>query len=775
MIIRSAPCTLILPVLSWVCGLVAGQFFDLSAALLIAVISINIIALILSKYNNILLLILIFWLAFFRMELAEFKPAHHLDNILKPSQKVETRLTGTIKREIRKDEYSGNYLIKILSLDEQIVMGDIYLKADNSFYAGDKIQGSVILEKPEGARNPGQPDKRLYYKMKGISGFAETKTIMTRNTDHQPGIFYRLAQFIENRLNNRLGNAAPFALAVTLGKTSATNWDFYENIRRAGLSHLFAVSGLHVGIIAMIIYSILISLFPYKAARISMIIMLLIYGFLCHWTPSVSRAIIMLGLYTLCQLLERPVNLNQILLLSLLLITLIAPYHLFSPGLQLSFAATLVIINLAPLIGQQLLYRRLAMRNIIAGRILQTILLTIAVILFISPISLANFGVFSANGIICIIPASILFSLLLPLAFTLIILPWAWQPFAYSFKFLLYLFYKWLNLSAELPFYLQNFKIEFWQAGLIYFMLYIAVVSYKNRAKIKALILILLIPCLLVIPHINFENRGEFIITCIDCGQGDLSFIELPSGEKLLIDTGPPLHHNGHAKFSFLPWLSKRGISSLDYLIVTHAHDDHYGGLMAVFDALSVKSVITGVQFWQDLNDIELQNALYKEKSQLITLSDSTSIRFGNTRLQFLLPDSSFIANNQNNKSLVIKLSHGDFSALFTGDIEEEAEHWLLEHYPSLLESDFMKAPHHGSISSNTVDFIQAVSPKICFIPAGKNNRFRFPHQTVVQRYDFLADHLIIAAYDGALVLHISDTKTLCQIMLRDTTFTIAN
>ena len=410
-----------------------------------------------------------------------------------------------------------------------------------------------------------------------------------------------------------------------------------------------------------------------------------------------------------------------------------------------------------------------------AGRILQTILLTTAIILFISPISLANFGEFSANGIICIIPASILFSLLLPLAFTLIILPWGWQPFAHSFKFLLFLFYKWLGISANLPFYIQNFKIAFWLAGLIYLMAFMAAVSYKNRTKIKALIFLLLIPCIILIPYINFGNKDEFKITCIDCGQGDLSFVELPSGEKLLIDTGPPEHQRGNAGTSLLPWLSKRGISELNYVIVTHAHDDHYGGLMAIFKTFKVNSVITGEDFWQDLNDIELETAFAREKSQLITISDTTSIWLGNTRLQFLLPDSSFTANNQNNKSLVIKLSHGDFSALFTGDIEEEAENWLLENYHELLDSDFLKAPHHGSISSNTVDFIQAVSPKVCFIPAGKNNRFRFPHQTVVQRYDFLDDHLVIAACDGALVLHISDTQTLCQIILRDTTFTIDN
>jgi len=181
---------------------------------------------------------------------------------------------------------------------------------------------------------------------------------------------------------------------------------------------------------------------------------------------------------------------------------------------------------------------------------------------------------------------------------------------------------------------MQNFKIEFWQTGLIYLMLLMTAVCYKNRSKIKALIFLLLIPCILLIPYIHYDNRDEFKITCIDCGQGDLSFVELPSGEKLLIDTGPNDHQRGTASTSLLPWLSQRGISELNYVIVTHAHDDHYGGLVAIFETLRVNAVVTSDQFWQDLNDIELKTAFAREKSELITISDTTSLWLGNLSLQ---------------------------------------------------------------------------------------------------------------------------------------------
>jgi competence protein ComEC len=657
-----------------------------------------------------------------------------------------------------------------MKLDNAAVQGNIYLRTDAKFHPGDHIEGFVSIEKLEGPRNPGMPDRRHYYQIRNISGIGQSKGQMQQLPDRRPTIFFALANAIEKRLYNRLGKAADYALAITLGKKAETSWEFRASVRRAGLSHLFAVSGLHVGLAALLFYIILAIIFPRRPARIILLLLLIVYGFLCQWTPSVSRAILMLSLYTFCQLLERPVNLNQILLFSLLLITLIEPYQIFSAGLQLSFAATLVLINLSPLLEQKLFRSSQTNLTRLFRRLCQALLLSTAVILFIAPLSLANFAEFSGNGIITILPASLIFSLLLPLAFTLIILPWGWQPFAHCFKFFLFLFDKWLSLTANLPLYLQDFKLKFWQVFLIYLLLLLALISLKHRSKVKTALCLLLIPVIFFFPTIQTAETDILKISCFDCGQGDLCLLELPDGKNLLIDTGPSGRQSAGAAGSLLPWLAEQGISELDQIIITHAHDDHFGGLLPIFRALDVKSVVTGKDFWHDLDDIEISQALEKEKSQLITISDTISYYLGETRFQFLHPDSLYLPNNQNNKSLVLKITYQEFSALFTGDIESEAENWLLSHYPQYLDCDFLKAPHHGSISSSTEEFIQAVSPTLCFIPAGKNNRFQFPHQKVVSRYQFLNDKLIIAAYDGAMLLQTDGSQITCQIMLRDST-----
>ncbi len=771
MIIREAPCSLVLPVLFWISGLVAGIYFQIPVVLLFVIILFNLAILIITKYDLKLLLVFIFFLAILRINLADYKPANHLQKILSRHTQVKAELEGIVERVVTIGYKSNLYQVKATKLAGEPVKGRIYLRADSGLSAGTGIKGAVILEKPEGVRNPGHKDRRFLNKVRGINGIGKTSSELEINNDVKPGLTNRILNWIEKRLTKRLGKAGEFALAITTGKTSGIDWEFREKIRGAGLSHLFAVSGLHVGIIAFMIYSLLMVIFPSRATRLLLLLLLVIYGFLCHWSASVSRAVLMLGVYSFCHLLERPVNLNQILLFSLLVITMLAPYQAFSAGLQLSFAATLVIINLAPLLEWKL-FRRRSGKLVSAGkRMIQTVMLTLAVVIFIIPLSLANFGEFSANGMISIIPASLLFGLLLPLALTIIILPWGWEPFAASFRFLLHLFQEWTGITAGLPLYFRNIKFYFWQAVIIYILFLGARFCIRRRLKITAIILIIMIPVIFLIPQIRLEKRGYLEINCLDCGQGDLSFIKLAEGETILIDTGPPETEPGTASESLLPWLSYRGISELDYVIITHAHNDHYGGLPAIFRALRVKFLITGADFWNDLEDAEIKRLISEENIEIKIISDTLSFYLGKTRLQFLHPDNEYETENQNNKSLVVRLIYGEFEGLFTGDIEESAENQLLANYCEYLDSDFLKAPHHGSITSNTESFIEAVSPEICFIPAGKNNRFKFPHRSVIERYEFLGDHLVISGKEGALLMRTDGMDIECEVMLRDSVF----
>jgi competence protein ComEC len=771
MILRWAPYSLALPVFFWVSGLAAGLYLEISFPVLIAIMAINLALVVYCRYNLPLLLIFIFFSGMLRFDLDNHKGATHLDTILANRREVKGELEGRITRVISAGHKISNYELQVNSIAGEKVNGSIYLQAAAGLQTGSEVRGTIQFEKPEGARNPWQKDRRLSYRLGGFSGFGRAVDSLQVLSGEQPGINHVLLRWIEKRLRKRCGDLGEYALALTTGRTGGIDWTTRTAIRRAGLSHLFAVSGLHVGIIAFVLYSLLMLAFPYRATRIVLIFLLIGYGFLCNWSASVTRAVLMLVLYTLCVMKERAVNLNQILLLSLIVITLISPAQTFSAGLQLSFAATFILINLSPLLESKFFRKGSSRLGMVIKRFLQSIILTIAVVLFIAPLSLAHFGEFSANGIIGIFPAALLFGILLPLSFTIIILPWGAEAFIYSYRFLVQLFLHWVNIVAELPFCFLYPDFRGWQAVLIYLLLGAAIYNYGKRARLRALILVLLIPGVFFVTKIREKRTSELEIYCLDCGQGDMSYLELPGGESILIDTGPVSFSRGEGMRGFISWVQGRGVASLDQVIITHAHNDHYGGLEAIFGALRVKSLVTGAGFMADIEDAGVKRAILEENLELITISDTLSLWLGETRFQFLHPDREFVPDSVNNGSLVVRVSYGEFEGLFTGDIERVAESWLCERYVEQLSSDFIKASHHGSNSSNTEEFIEAAGAGICFIPAGKNNRFRFPHQAVLERYSYLGEHLVNGAEDGALIIRTDGQKCSYRVMLRDGEF----
>jgi len=348
------------------------------------------------------------------------------------------------------------------------------------------------------------------------------------------------------------------------------------------------------------------------------------------------------------------------------------------------------------------------------------------------------------------------------------ILPVGWQPFANAFHFLIGIFNRWVDFSASFPLYREGLQLNLMQTLGIYASLILAYFLIIKKRYFLIVISILLICGILIFP-ISTEEPGKDIlrISCLDCGQGDLSFLELPGGEKILIDMGPPSELSGK-EICLLRWLQKRRLRAIDYVIITHAHNDHYGGLPEVFGALDVKCLITDASFWNDIEDIEIENVISSENCRKITLQDTFKMELGDVMMRFIHPARDFTETDANNNSLVLMLQYRKFRALFTGDIEKEAEAAILENYGNGLKADFLKVPHHGSLSSSTSEFIKAVNPEVCFIPAGKNNRFGFPDRLVRNRYNHLKDGRIIAAEDGAMILETDGISFDYKVMLRD-------
>ena len=260
---------------------------------------------------------------------------------------------------------------------------------------------------------------------------------------------------------------------------------------------------------------------------------------------------------------------------------------------------------------------------------------------------------------------------------------------------------------------------------------------------------------LLLILTIFFSSslleKEKTIITLFHVGHGDLFLIETPANENILIDTGPTSEAGIHFRNAALPYFKQRGIREIDWLIITHPHNDHYGGLEYIADNIIINNLVITDHFYQHKVWQDLQLHIDTTLTALHLVRDTTHIALQKMKSKILHPDAQFSSSNPNEMSIVLKISFLNFTILFTGDIESEGEVHLLTHYPHYLDSVFLKVPHHGSITSSSPPFIEAVNPQFAFIPTAIRSRFNLPHHTTLQNLDFLEDRLFISGHDGTI------------------------
>ncbi|OGH80365.1 MAG: hypothetical protein A3I29_01950 [Candidatus Magasanikbacteria bacterium RIFCSPLOWO2_02_FULL_44_11] len=253
-----------------------------------------------------------------------------------------------------------------------------------------------------------------------------------------------------------------------------------------------------------------------------------------------------------------------------------------------------------------------------------------------------------------------------------------------------------------------------------------------------------------------------FKITFLDVGQGDSAFIQLGNGENMLVDCGADrtvLSGLGEA----LPFYYR----TIDYLLISHFDLDHYGGCIDVLKRYKVKRLITNGEIKRSALSVAWQSAVDTEHMSAIIIERTSTLLFGDVRLEFLSPDRSLeIAakdlESSNNHSMVFRLV-GPRSYLFTGDIEERVERAIVRKYChgassttvgcEALRSDILKLPHHGSDTSSSEAFLAAVNPSAIIISVGKNNSFGHPSRRVLKRLERLNVQVFRTDILGSIVI----------------------
>ena len=291
-----------------------------------------------------------------------------------------------------------------------------------------------------------------------------------------------------------------------------------------------------------------------------------------------------------------------------------------------------------------------------------------------------------------------------------------------------------------------------------------SLIFQKRFAYISALLLFFSIAIVVTHPFSTPRSDGRLHIDFLDVGQGDSALVTFPDGETLLIDGGGQIRFREEDSDNFEPdaprigetvvsqFLWEKGYSKIDYILATHADADHIQGLTDVARNFAVREAFFARMPVSDTEYAELDGVIKKRRIAVSRLSRGDLISIGGVDVEVLFPenDDSPNAVSDNNHSLVLRLVYGSRAFLLTGDVERKAENAMLS-TPEYLAADVIKVPHHGSHTSSTQQFIDAVRPQIAVISVGRRSRFGHPHKDVVERWENSGANVLTTGENGTI------------------------
>ena len=652
----------------------------------------------------------------------------------------------------RTPAYSGGmaYVVERMAS----VSGRLQIRLNSGIEAGgygDRILVTGRLRSPQPARNPGGFDARTYYASRGVYALMSVRdaagyrvTLRNRSISWQTAVIDPLRRSIDQSIDRTMrGDSAALLRGILLGERQQLPEDLIDTFRTIGLAHILAVSGLHVGLITLVVYTLLFVLrLPRHLVAAGTLGVLILYAFITNLTPSVIRATIMAGLFLVGRQMDRQTDTVNILAVAAIVILLLWPSALFDLSFQLSFLATYAIITGYPRL-KELLPERLSRSEkwwarwlrdgllvsvaaqlgtlpVVAGTFNQVSWMSAVANLFIGPLVFLNttFGVLTVLTGPLVIEIARLFS-----AVNALVL--------YGMIHLSKTFSSVPSALVQVPAPSSLFFASFYAAGLL--LLWNPDGPGWRRTRLGLVALTALVFCYGLLPERTLE------ITVLDVGQGDAIFIACPNGRTLLVDGGPRSPAWDAGARVIVPFLRAKGHRRVDTMIVSHPHLDHYGGLSAVVESVDVGEIVSsGVtstsgsyRAWRET--VEQHGIPYRT-----VVKGDTLAALGGVRGVFLHPDRFFVSGaskaHANDVSVVLRLSYGEFSMLLTGDIEEKAE-YAVTRAPAALKSTVLKSPHHGSITSSGTTFLHAVDPEAVAVSVGLINAFRHPSPQVMERY----------------------------------------
>jgi competence protein ComEC len=674
------------------------------------------------------------------------------------------------------DKRNVTYILSIQDVQaergkKETATGMLYVSARQSitesiYQQGDEVKVTGEMIALHGYNNPGQYDIVAAAQLRGIRGrmSVQEKGINLVGKDRS---FWKQTmgdwrgKIIDNIQKVMPQSYKAILVGMLFGGYGGIPREVVTDFATTGIVHILSVSGSHIALVAGVVTILgkgLLGRFafadkvvpPFAAFFITM------YAIFCGLTPPVLRSLIM-GLIGLGAVyFEREKDATVALGLTILGMLVYQPALIYDLSFQLSFASTagLVLLNaktvkmltfiplwlarpLAVTIAAQLgvlpfiawYFNSFSLSSFIANLIIVPIIEGIVIVgLFGAFIGLVVGVIGNIGMVIC----SLMIGLVLQLT-------------------------KWLAAMPAAKLYVPSIGMA---GSILYYVLLLWAYGYQPQSMLSlaqaikkwpqkiAAVVLLLILCIIVYSDYPRPLSVHFI----DVGQGDAALIVTPHGRGILVDTGGTMGENTDFDIGYrvvLPYLRHYGILDLDYLFLTHGHQDHAGGAAGIASQVPIKNIMLSRENYTQAVTNLLQMAPH---SIHIAVYEGQKIELDGVVIKVLHANTGMDGGHSSNEvSSVMQASYGKFSFLFTGDLPAQGEEEMIKSNRN-ISSSVLKVGHHGSKTSSTLEFLQAVAPDYAVISVGANNSFGHPHEETLQR--LLAQHSKIYRTDqqGAIV-----------------------